>query len=76
MPDLEAKARETKAGLVHDESGWFVVNARDERWNDTGPFGLYANFEGKRSFPQLGFNISVGLLPLPAADGPRDRRSG
>ena len=59
MPDLEAKARETKAGLVHDESGWFVVNARDERWNDTGPFGLYCNFEGKRSFPQLGFNISV-----------------
>jgi uncharacterized cupin superfamily protein len=55
----EAAARETKAGLVHDEAGWFVVSAREERWNDTGPFGLYCNFEGKKNFPQLGFNISV-----------------
>jgi uncharacterized cupin superfamily protein len=55
----EAEARETKAGLVHDEAGWFVVNAREERWNDTGPFGLYCNFEGKKAFPQLGININV-----------------
>jgi quercetin dioxygenase-like cupin family protein len=55
----EAAARETKYGLVHDERGWFVVNARDERWNDTGPFGFYCNFEGKKPFPQLGINISV-----------------
>jgi uncharacterized cupin superfamily protein len=55
----EAAARSTKFGLVHDEAGWFVVNARDERWNDTGPFGLYCNFEGKKSFPQLGININV-----------------
>jgi uncharacterized cupin superfamily protein len=55
----EAAARETKYGLVHDERGWFVVNARDERWNDTGPFGFYCNFEGKKPFPQLGININV-----------------
>jgi quercetin dioxygenase-like cupin family protein len=55
----EAAARETKYGLVHDEARWFVVSARDERWNDTGPFGLYCNFEGKKSFPQLGMNVSV-----------------
>ena len=59
MVSPEAAARETKFGLVHDEAGWFVVNARDERWNDTGPFGLYCNFEGKKSFPQLGVNVSV-----------------
>lgn len=55
----EASARETNAGLVHDERGWFVVNARDERWNDTGAFGFYCNFEGKKPFLELGFNISV-----------------
>lgn len=55
----EAAARETPAGLVHDERGWFVVSARDERWNDTGPFGFYCNFEGKKPFPALGVNISV-----------------
>jgi quercetin dioxygenase-like cupin family protein len=55
----EAAARSTKFGLVHDEPGWFVVNARDERWNDTGPFGFYCYFEGKRPFPQLGINLSV-----------------
>jgi uncharacterized cupin superfamily protein len=55
----EAPARETKAGLVHDERGWFVVSAREERWNDTGPFGFYCDFEGKKRFLQLGINISV-----------------
>jgi uncharacterized cupin superfamily protein len=55
----EAPARETEAGLVHDERGWFVVNAREERWNDTGRFGFYCNFEGKKRFLQLGVNISV-----------------
>jgi uncharacterized cupin superfamily protein len=59
MVSPEAAARSTKAGLVHDEPGWFVVSAREERWNDTGPFGLYCNFEGKKSFPQLGINVSV-----------------
>jgi uncharacterized cupin superfamily protein len=55
----EAPARSTSAGLVHDERGWFVVSAREERWNDTGQFGFYSNFEGKKPFPQLGVNISV-----------------
>jgi uncharacterized cupin superfamily protein len=64
----EAPARSTKAGLVHDEAGWFVVNARDERWNDTGPFGLYCNFEGKKAFPQLGINVNI-LEPGQAIGG-------
>lgn len=58
----EAQLRETKYGLVADVDGWFVVNARDARWRDSGPFGVYCDFEGKRPFRQLGFNISV-LLP-------------
>jgi uncharacterized cupin superfamily protein len=59
MVSPEAAARTTKAGLVHDERGWFVVSAREERWNDTGPFGFYCDFEGKKRFLQLGVNLSV-----------------
>lgn len=55
----EAPLRETKFGLVADEEGWFVVNAREARWRDSGPFGRYCDFEGKRPFRQLGINISV-----------------
>ena len=49
----------TKNGLVVDGEGWFVVNARESRWKNEGPLGIFCNFEGKRRFPQLGFNISV-----------------
>jgi uncharacterized cupin superfamily protein len=55
----EAPLRETKYGLVADIEGWFVVNAREARWREWGPFGIYCDFEGKRRFRQLGFNISV-----------------
>jgi uncharacterized cupin superfamily protein len=55
----EAPLRETKFGLVADVDGWFVVNAREARWRDSGPFGRYCDFEGKRPFRQLGVNISV-----------------
>jgi mannose-6-phosphate isomerase-like protein (cupin superfamily) len=55
----EAPLRQTKYGLVADVDGWFVVNAKDARWRDSGPFGVYCDFEGKRRFRQLGFNISV-----------------
>ena len=55
----EIVPRETKHGLVADGDGWFVINAADSRWNDTGPFGFYCNFEGKRSFKQLGLNLNV-----------------
>ena len=55
----EAPLRTTKYGLVADVDGWFVVNAKDARWRDSGPFGVYCDFEGKRPFRQLGINISV-----------------
>ena len=55
----KAPLRDTKFGLVADVDGWFVVNAREARWRDSGPFGLYCDFEGKRPFRQLGINISV-----------------
>jgi uncharacterized cupin superfamily protein len=55
----EAPLRETRYGLVADVEGWFVVNAREARWRESGPFGVYCDFEGKRPFRQLGLNISV-----------------
>jgi uncharacterized cupin superfamily protein len=55
----EAARRETKHGSVYDTDGWFVVNARETRWRDTGRLGLFCNFEGKRPFRQLGINVNV-----------------
>ena len=55
----EIPLRETKFGLVADGDGWFVINARESRWRDTGHFGHYCDFEGKRRFRQLGINVSV-----------------
>jgi uncharacterized cupin superfamily protein len=36
-----------------------VINARESRWRDAGHFGRFCNFEGKRSFRQLGINLNV-----------------
>jgi uncharacterized cupin superfamily protein len=55
----EAPLRETKYGLVTDGDGWFVINARDSRWRNTGPFGMFCDFEGKKRFPHFGINLSV-----------------
>jgi uncharacterized cupin superfamily protein len=55
----EAPLWMTRNGLVADVNGWFVVNARESRWRAEGPLGVYCTFEGKRRFPQLGFNINV-----------------
>jgi len=54
-----ARLAETKGGLIPAERGWFIVNAAEARWKDSGPFGIYCPFEGKLPFLQLGFNISV-----------------
>jgi uncharacterized cupin superfamily protein len=59
VPVPEAPFRSTKFGLVADVDGWFVLNARDSRWRDYGPLGASCDFEGKRPFRQLGFNINV-----------------
>jgi uncharacterized cupin superfamily protein len=49
----------TKNGLVPDETGWFVMNARESRWRDGGPLGVYCTFEGRQRFRQLGINLNV-----------------
>jgi uncharacterized cupin superfamily protein len=46
-------------GLVPAGEGWFVVNARDARWLDDGPLGVYTPFAGVARFPQIGINLAV-----------------
>ena len=55
----EARLRATKNGLVQDGQGWFVVNARESRWRDGGPLGVFCTFEGRQRFPQLGITLNV-----------------
>lgn len=54
----EARLERTPEGTVPGE-GWFVLNARDARWEDS-PFGRFCTWESeKHRFPQLGINVSV-----------------
>jgi uncharacterized cupin superfamily protein len=55
----EVPLRETRHGLVADGDGWFVINATESRWRETGRFGRYCDFEGKRRFRQFGINLNV-----------------
>ncbi len=56
----EAPLEETEHGLVPKAEGWFVVNAREARWRDSGPLGKITFFEGEEArFSQLGINVSV-----------------
>jgi uncharacterized cupin superfamily protein len=55
----EAPLRTTRFGLAPDGDGWFVLNARESRWRDTGALGKFCNFEGKKHFRQLGINLNV-----------------
>ena len=54
----EAPLERTEAGLVPKGEGWFVVNAREARWQDSA-FGPFTRFEGDVRFPQVGINIGV-----------------
>ena len=56
---LETPPESTKFGLRPSGQGWFVVNAREMRWRDTGSLGAFCDFEGKRRFPQVGINLNV-----------------
>jgi quercetin dioxygenase-like cupin family protein len=38
---------------------WFVVNAREARWENAGACGFYCSFQRDEDFPQLGINVSV-----------------
>ena len=60
----EANLEQTDAGLVPATAGWFVLNARDARWN-ARPGRQSVSFTGKTEwvadtlFPMLGVNLAV-----------------
>jgi uncharacterized cupin superfamily protein len=55
----EAPLRRTDSGLDPEGEGWFVVNAREVRWLDDGPLGVYTPFAGEARFPRIGINLAV-----------------
>jgi uncharacterized cupin superfamily protein len=60
----EAPLERTDAGLVPAGPGWFVLNARDARWNvrpgrKTVTFTGLSEHEAETWFPQLGVNLIV-----------------
>ena len=57
IPEAPLERNDT-GGLVPQDEGWFVVNAREARWQDS-EFGPFTRFEGTARFPQVGINIGV-----------------
>jgi uncharacterized cupin superfamily protein len=60
----QVPSQETEHGLVVVGGGWFVLNARDARWNfRPGRHGLTftgeSEYEADTFFPQLGVNLAV-----------------
>lgn len=61
----EAKLEQTDAGLVPRSPGWFVLNARDARWNEKPGQGFSLpltgddEYEAETFFPMLGMAIRV-----------------
>ena len=55
----EARLVPSKAGLVPEGEGWFVVNAREARWKGSDGGGRYCQFEGDVDFAEYGVNIHV-----------------
>ena len=55
----EAKLEQTDAGLAAAGDGWFVVNARENRWYHAEGRAALCDLEGDAPFPQLGINLSV-----------------
>ena len=45
--------------MVPEGDGWFVVNAREARWLDEGPMGVFTPFAGETRFPRIGINLAV-----------------
>ena len=60
----EAPPKQSKDGLVAEGGGWFVLNAREARWNhrpgcQSVSFTGKTEFEADTYFPQLGVNLAV-----------------
>jgi uncharacterized cupin superfamily protein len=49
----------TPTGAVPHGEGWFVLNAREARWNHAPGRTAVCDFEGEIPFAQVGVNVSV-----------------
>jgi uncharacterized cupin superfamily protein len=49
----------TPEGLVVQDEGWFVLNAREATWWTGHERGATCEFEGGTDFPQVGINVRV-----------------
>jgi uncharacterized cupin superfamily protein len=58
----ESPLEPTEHGLVPEDDGWFVLNAREARWRPGEGRGAYCIFEGEPEFSQLGIHL-VYLAP-------------
>ena len=67
MTEARLSPAET-GGLIPEDAGWFVLNAKDARWLD-GTLGAYCAWEGKDEarFQQLGINVNVLHPGIPMA---------
>jgi len=54
----EAPLERTENGRAPAGVGWFVLNAREARWQDSA-FGAYTRFEGEPRFERIGVNLNV-----------------
>ena len=64
----EAPLERTEHGLVAQEDGWFVLNARDSTWLHGPRRSAICDLEGDVvDFPQLGINITVLEPGVPMA---------
>jgi quercetin dioxygenase-like cupin family protein len=55
----EAPLDEDEHGLMPAGAGWFVLNAREARWFDTGGLGKSPALQGRGDFPQIGLGLTV-----------------
>ena len=55
----ESPLEPSEHGLVPSEDGWFVLNARDARWQAAPGRGARSNFEGDADFSQVGINLRI-----------------
>jgi uncharacterized cupin superfamily protein len=55
----EATLEATEFGLMPVGEGWFVLNAREARWAETGGRGKEPGLQGRGDFPHLGLGLTV-----------------
>ena len=56
----EASLEQADGALRPAGEGWYVLNAREAPWEESGPMGVFTRLgEGQVRFPQLGINIGV-----------------